>query len=397
MTEEQQALSSRIKSHHAKLRKAWQAGKDADQDGTQTWNRHLTNVAELEQYASAMKSLATHHWHSDEDANSRLNWCRTIVDEYFFKGGKTAAVAKDKRRLHYQQLRAQGLDPSAEPPVKRAKESDQTDTSTDIPVPANVSKTKPHGSAINHELATQTKAVQEAAATPDRDCATAASTGAANASQAAAVPTPPLAVLDVGSCYNAFLDTPDWSVTAVDLAPACDDVHKLDFISVFDVDDEEAITTRHAAIQPGHFDVVIFNLVLSYIPTPQLRYRCCLQACRALRPGGLLIITTPDSKAIHRSGGRMKQWKRAVQSLGTRRWRYEKKPNIHAMAFRKVEKEHHVAEDMYGRMQCKHGMHTVRMQCAFHPLWLTCVFLRDRELADGEAHAMLTIPQDLSE
>ena len=49
-------------------------------------------------------------------------------------------------------------------------------------------------------------------------------------------------------------------------------------------------------VLPGaSFDACIFSLLLCYMPTPAQRYRCCQKARQLLRPGGLLLVITPDS------------------------------------------------------------------------------------------------------
>jgi SAM-dependent methyltransferase len=92
-----------------------------------------------------------------------------------------------------------------------------------------------------------------------------------------------------------------------------------------------------SSLGEGAFDAVIFCLLLSYMPSPQLRYECCRRARTLLKPGGLLLIVTPDSNHVAKGAARMKRWRGAVEALGFRRWRYEKLKHAHAMAFRVVE------------------------------------------------------------
>jgi hypothetical protein len=95
-------------------------------------------------------------------------------------------------------------------------------------------------------------------------------------------------------------------------------VLQMDFLEAFTPNDDGSFTPINPAVQPASFDVVIFNLVLSYLPTPHLRFRqalfgaaslkgnpneppcrCCEQACRALKANGLLLVTTPDSRPVN--------------------------------------------------------------------------------------------------
>ena len=48
------------------------------------------------------------------------------------------------------------------------------------------------------------------------------------------------------------------------------------------------------------FHVVVFCLLLEYLPAPAQRWTCCMQARRLLMGDGLLVIVTPDS---HRWAG----------------------------------------------------------------------------------------------
>eukprot|EP00045_Choanoeca_perplexa_P003836 m.33764 g.33764 ORF g.33764 m.33764 type:complete len:332 (+) comp12257_c0_seq5:3-998(+) len=311
MSEDHLDLTQLIKGHHAALREALQ--KDCRDDGSKAWEQHLQHTDKLKAYAHAMKTLATAHWHDDQDANSRINWCKQVVREYFQEGGLVKAIAKDQRRLQHQQaVDGQDQPREGEPEAKRAKESDNEHQRT-APARNSTTQSTPATPAAHPEAA--------------REHLT-------------------LSVLDVGSCFNPFKDVEGWAVTAVDLTPASDDVLQMDFLQAFSPSDDGGWQALNPAVQPASFNVVIFNLVLSYLPTPELRFKCCQQACRALQPNGLLLITTPDSRPVHLSGPRMKRWKQALQHLGMRRWRYDKKTNLHVMAFRKVSEAHWVTEDV---------------------------------------------------
>ena len=45
----------------------------------------------------------------------------------------------------------------------------------------------------------------------------------------------------------------------------------------------------------GRYDVVIFCLLLEYLPTPGMRYEAVRRAADLLADYGLLVIVTPDS------------------------------------------------------------------------------------------------------
>ena len=114
------------------------------------------------------------------------------------------------------------------------------------------------------------------------------------------------------------------------------------------------------------YDAVIFCLLLEYIPTPELRLKCCEKAYRLLRAGGVLVIVTPDSKHVGRNVYLYKYWQMALMSLGFMRIKYEKHEHFHAMAFRKgqykelwVDESQRLFADMDKKkvsMQGKHGL-----------------------------------------
>ena len=87
------------------------------------------------------------------------------------------------------------------------------------------------------------------------------------------------------------------------------------------------------------FHVVVFSLLLSYFPSPYQRWICCQKAHQLLQLNGVLLIITPDSSHQNRNAAMIKSWKRAVESLGFRRWLYVKDTHLHYMAFRKVSQE----------------------------------------------------------
>ena len=89
-------------------------------------------------------------------------------------------------------------------------------------------------------------------------------------------------------------------------------------------------------LQSESFDVVVLSLVLSYLPTRQQRWDCCVKAYRLLCDNGLLLLIESDSAHQHRNAHQIKAWKSALQSIGFIRYRYEKLTHLHCMAFRKM-------------------------------------------------------------
>lgn len=88
-------------------------------------------------------------------------------------------------------------------------------------------------------------------------------------------------------------------------------------------------------LRKGFFDVVVFCLLLEYIPSPKQRFLCCEKAYNLLKPNGLLCIITPDSKHQNANVHLYKLWKITLGFLGFSRVKYEKLTHFHGMVFRK--------------------------------------------------------------
>lgn len=275
--------------------------------------------------------------------------CLRTLREYFEAGGETAAVAKDGRRAAHRAAAiaqessssatdraaavvatATAASPTATVTVTNAPATAPSPTAAvtvmDAPVTeagggptmATVGAPVTATTAVSVTTAasptTVTRAVETIASvpaskrakreatasrhvgepTPGSDSVPVATPATANLHPAtsAAVTTAatrgPLAVLDVGSCYNALGRVPGLNVTAVDLAPAVPEVLRGDFLqtrftnessaplaAVVEHDDQDAATASPGAVvlRSGAFDAVVFNLLLSYLPTPALRFR----------------------------------------------------------------------------------------------------------------------------
>lgn len=147
-----------------------------------------------------------------------------------------------------------------------------------------------------------------------------------------------LKILDVGSCYNPLSKEELFDVRAVDIAPYSKDVEKCDFISLkisnFDIYNNHDNSV--CGLCENSYDTVVFSLFLEYIPSANKRFLCCKNAYNLLKPGGILIIVTPDSK---HQGSNSKiintSWKVLLAKLGFMRIKYEKLTHLHCMVFRK--------------------------------------------------------------
>ena len=67
------------------------------------------------------------------------------------------------------------------------------------------------------------------------------------------------------------------------------------------------------------YDVVVFSLLLSYLPSTSQRMSCCVNAHRVLRLHGLLLIVTPDSSHQNRHAALMVGWRTCIEALGFHR------------------------------------------------------------------------------
>lgn len=90
-----------------------------------------------------------------------------------------------------------------------------------------------------------------------------------------------------------------------------------------------------AHLEEGFYDVVVFCLLLEYIPSPKQRHLCCQKAYNLLRLNGILCIITPDSKHQNANVHLYKLWKITLGYLGFSRTKYEKRTHFHGMVFRK--------------------------------------------------------------
>ncbi|XP_046665237.1 S-adenosylmethionine sensor upstream of mTORC1 [Homalodisca vitripennis] len=161
-----------------------------------------------------------------------------------------------------------------------------------------------------------------------------------------------LKLIDVGSCYNPFSNFSIFEVTALDLMPATSDVIKCDFLSVNIDIGTKVIENPCFDLPAEHFDVVVFSLLLEYFPFSDQRFRCCANAYKLLKPGGLLFILTPDSKHATANSKVMKSWRYALASLGFWRVSYQKLRHLHCMAYRKCV-DPQVSRSWFVAQQCQ--------------------------------------------
>lgn len=276
-SEDHLKLSSEIKSLHSTLRQ-----KTKKLGAKRAWQDHLQAKSKLQSYAKAMKDLAVNHWEvnnrKQKEANSkaqqrsRIEWTVNYCREYFLSEDLITKIRQRELRL--------------------------------------LDELKIDCTEINRLIAERK------------------------------VPVEKIKLLDVGSCYNPFNPFPEFNVTAVDIAPAIEEVFECDFLNVelgdsTVVSEIDSKSQKISKLNLKSYDVVVFSLLLEYLPTSEQRLKCCEKACKLLKDEGLLCIITPDSKHIGMNAKLMKTWRYALAQLGLGRIKIEKLEHITCMVFRK--------------------------------------------------------------
>lgn len=274
-SEEHLRLANEIKSLHRTLReKTKKLGKQ------QAWKDHLQSKIKLQSYAQAMKELAVNHWEYNnqkktiklqQKQRSRIEWSVNYCRDYF---------KNDSMITHLRQRELRIMD-----------------------------ELKIDSTEMDQLNSLKTLSMEK------------------------------IKLLDVGSCYNPFEKYSEFEVTAIDIAPAIDTVRECDFLNVELADDattfNESESKCISKLPINSFDVVVFSLLLEYLPTSEQRLNCCQKAYQLLRSEGILIIITPDSKHCGANAKLMKTWRYALALIGFNRIKYEKLEHITCMVFRK--------------------------------------------------------------
>ncbi|MCI4380251.1 hypothetical protein PGIGA_G00237650 [Pangasianodon gigas] len=275
--DEQEKLSGVVKRVHRKLRRKYIEVGDFEK----IWREHCEDEQTLNEYAFAMKSLADNHWAKKCDGEGRIEWCRSVCQEYFMDGGMKKMLEKDAKA------------------VKHAAAASET--------PLNPDSSQPSLSFRNDKL---------------------------RLLDVGSCFNPFLK-------FDEFLTVGIDIVPAVESVYKCDFLNlqlqrplqlASDALSAFLRQLRDPIETL-----PGQlFHVVVFSLLLSYFPSPYQRWLCCKKAHELLTLHGLLLIITPDSSHQGRHALMMRSWRVAIESLGFRRYKYVKFSHMHMLAFRKV-------------------------------------------------------------
>ncbi|GCC26542.1 S-adenosylmethionine sensor upstream of mTORC1 [Chiloscyllium punctatum] len=293
---EQEKLSGVVKNVHRKLRKKYREVGDFDK----IWREHCEDEETLSEYAVAMKNLADNHWAKSCEGEGRIEWCRSVCQEYFLNGGMKRVLEKDEKRAR---LAIAMATPTFN--VQASEKKDDYSASNGILMNLDAS--------ISNLVCFSGK----------------------------------IRLLDVGSCFNPFLKFDEFLAVGIDIVPAVESVYKCDFLNL---QLQQPLQLAQDAINaflrqlknpidslPGElFHVVVFSLLLSYFPAPYQRWICCKKAHELLALHGLLLIITPDSSHQNRHAYMIKSWKTAIESLGFKRYKYVKFSHMHLLAFRKI-------------------------------------------------------------
>lgn len=280
-TEEHLKLSHEIKNVHKQLR-----DKTKKMGAQHAWLEHLKSKSKLKSYATAMMELATNYWEPND---------------------QKAATQNPRRQQQQQRSRIMWS-------VNYCREYfQQTGTITAL---------REREMRLMNELKVLTPAIEmgfEMRPVGDK-----------------------ITLLDVGSCYNPFSRFEEFEVTALDIAPAREDVIECDFLNVevnagnMDSDASPVDTAdKLTSLRENTYDAIVFSLLLEYMPASEQRICCCEKAYRLLKNEGILIIITPDSKHVGANAKLMKTWRYALALMGFSRVKYEKLEHITCMVFRK--------------------------------------------------------------
>ena len=145
-------------------------------------------------------------------------------------------------------------------------------------------------------------------------------------------------LLDIGSCFNPFKEFNEFEVTAVDLCPSNDSVHKCDFLDIIVTENIDLTLNINNSYKNGFmkyfpinsFDVCVMSLVLSYLPCPKQRLLMIKNARKTLiyenNKMGLLLIYEKCS-ILHNNYYYtlfLKHWKQQICLLGFELLKYER-------------------------------------------------------------------------
>ncbi|KAF2366749.1 Methyltransferase type 11 [Trinorchestia longiramus] len=338
--EKTRELAIRLHETHVKLRDALYKGEDFKA----VWSKHSSDASDLSGYAAAMLNLARKWEKRFLSLKNRNTWIEAMVRRYYYKRLNLVALKEEIRMAKLDPAR---LTPSQEELIRRLQstldahnEQEIQENFRDLHAGSEDPRTsyRPFndgqsvtGAAVGltnilpgdaSSLPRDASSLPRDASSLPRDASSLPGDASSLPGDASSLPealvfsehscdswqlhtTSRVRVLDVGSCYNPLGRYPHLLVTPIDLMPATQDVYKCDFLDVKVVDASEGcdlppvegqdagVDRQIERLPRNYYDVVVFSLVLDYIPCPEARLRCCRKAHQLLRPGGLLLMITP--------------------------------------------------------------------------------------------------------
>lgn len=245
----------------------------------EVWDESVSNVDALRTYATAAEAMGKKPWVQEGYA-----FMENFINDYFIQGGAV--------RVYVKQLKSRYKTQPPQPVESKQQQKESCPSPATYEAPLNFSLL---ASALKTNSLQGHGAVGVAAGDSQDD-------------------RRKIRILDVGSCYNYFhscASCVDYCVTAIDLFPMEPTVHTCDFLKVRVGPREEGLLlassctaetvvmpetdTSSSSSQPSttksdsvlqlpesSYDAITLSLVLSYLPTPELRKQMIEKARRLL-------------------------------------------------------------------------------------------------------------------
>lgn len=239
-------------------------------------------------------------------------------------------------------------------------------------------------------------------------------------------------ILDVGSCYNPIINSPNadaFDVTAIDLCPKNTSVYQCDFLNlrVSNTDTVSVITDSGdpsgikalTSLPAASFDAVVFSLVLSYLPAPSQRLAMIKKAHMLLKrnmdkvakPHYSPLLLIVEKESIYRSpsidssrgNGRtnntlLSEWKDVITDCGFTLIKYNNLNTIdgrrcHTFAFKVNESANSTATNTVVDTASDSSK-------AIKQMWIKQDFVTDKIAASPggwDAHGKLKTPNSVNQ
>nr|XP_027229614.1 S-adenosylmethionine sensor upstream of mTORC1-like isoform X2 [Penaeus vannamei] len=353
MDVEGKRLAEIVKGTHKRLRKRCRQGEDEDE----VWKDHIQHEDVLRTYASAMHRLATNHWESTQVNTSRVTWVNNAVIQYYQKGEMTRVTQKELRKLTHLglEMECDTSDGCLQKEYNKLQLLDVGSCYNPFSVYEHYEVTAidlyPAQPSVKQCDFLDVEIAEEATPVKDKGKKNSKENSESESSlEAVETTASEIAKNDVDEVIN-FVEKEQKSTpnsksnekidTDLDTAENVTSISKGE--SDADVKEKECEEMNKKSdqsnsirfLRKGFFDVVVFCLLLEYIPSPKQRFLCCEKAYNLLKPNGLLCIITPDSKHQNANVHLYKLWKITLGFLGFSRVKYEKLTHFHGMVFRK--------------------------------------------------------------